>query len=176
MGAVTEGKRGQRGFTLVEMIIALAIGALLMTAITSVVLTTWRGVSVAGNRVEASDEIRNFELVAYADFAGSSLPAASGCGTQATPCTTQPLVLGGLQASNSTAPTVGSYQVTYAWDGGNFLDRTVASTGATRHAASNVSAFSWYVDTNATVVVSLTVTVQQYSESQTFRFYPRVNP
>jgi pantothenate synthetase len=42
--------------------------------------------------------------------------------------------------------------------------------------ATDVSAFAWYVDTNSTVVVSITVTVQSYSESETFRFYPRINP
>jgi hypothetical protein len=67
-----------------------------------------------------------------------------------------------------------SFQVSYTWDGSNFLDRAIASTGVSEHAATNVTAFSWYIDTDATVVVSLTVTVQSYSESQTFRFDPRL--
>jgi len=147
---------GQGGFTLVEVIISAAIGAVLLSALTSVVLTSWRGVTIATSRVEASSQIRNFEYFAYDDFARSATPNGSGC-----PCTTQPLLLSG---------------VTYTWDGTNFVDRAVASTGATEHAATDVSAFSWYVDTNSSVVVSLTITIQTYAESQTFRFYPRVNP
>ncbi|TMC54345.1 MAG: type II secretion system protein [Chloroflexi bacterium] len=148
--------KGQGGFTLVEVIISAAIGALLLSALTSVVLTSWRGAMIATSRVEASSQIRNFEYLAYDDFARSATPSGGAC-----PCTTQPLLLSG---------------VTYTWDGRSFLDRAVANTGATEHAATDVSAFSWYVDTNSTVVVSLTITIQAYSESQTFRFYPRVNP
>lgn len=174
MKAALSRTRGQDGYTLVEVIIAAALGALLLSALTSVVLTSWRGAATASGRVEASGQIRNFEYFAYDDFARSSTPNAGGC-VQSSPCTTQPLVLTGFQVSNST-PVPASLQVTYAWDGSQFLDRTVSSTGATEHAATGVSAFSWYVDTNATVVVSLTVTVQAYSESQTFRFDPRMNP
>jgi hypothetical protein len=83
-------------------------------------------------------------------------------------------VLTGYQFSSST-PVPASYQVQYTWDGSSFLDRAVG-TGAAKHAATDVTAFSWYVDTDASVVVSLTVTIQAYSESQVFRFYPRRNP
>ena len=166
--------KGQNGYTLVELIIAVAIGALLMSALTSVLLTSWRAATIASSRVEASSQIRNFEYFAYDDFARSAAPSDPGC-VPSSPCTTQPLVLSGLQVSNST-PVPASFQVSYAWDGSNFLDRTVATTDATGHAATNVTAFSWFVDTNATVVVSLTVTVQAYSVSQTFRFDPRMNP
>jgi prepilin-type N-terminal cleavage/methylation domain-containing protein len=148
--------QGQGGFTLVELLIASAIGVILLTALTSVVLTSWRGTTIASSRVEASSEIRNFEYFAYDDFAQSATPNGAGC-----PCTTQPVVLNG---------------VNYTWDGTNFLDRTVTSTGVVKHAATNVTAFSWYVDTNSTVVVEITVTVGAYSESQVFRFFPRVNP
>ena len=164
----------QGGFTLVELIIAVAIGALLLAALGSVVLTSWRATTVASSRVEASSEVRNFEYVAYDDFARSSVPGTGGC-TPATPCTTQPLALTGYQVSNSV-PVPASFSVTYSWDGSQFLDRTDASTGATEHVATDVSAFSWYVDSNATVVVSMTVTIQSYSESETFRFFPRLNP
>jgi prepilin-type N-terminal cleavage/methylation domain-containing protein len=165
---------GQDGYTLVELIIAVALGALLMAALTSVVLTSWRAANVASSRVEASGQIRNFEYFAYDDFARSGTPSTGAC-VPATPCTTQPLVLSGLQVSNST-PVPASFQVSYTWDGSNFLDRAIASTGVSEHAATNVTAFSWYVDTDSTVVVSLTITVQSYSESQTFRFDPRMNP
>jgi prepilin-type N-terminal cleavage/methylation domain-containing protein len=159
--------KSQGGFTLVELLIAAAIGTLLMTAITSVVLTSWRATTIASSRVEASGEVRNFEYYAYDDFARSSIPDAGAC-APASPCTTQPLVMNGNQLSSPIS-------VTYAWDGTQFLDRTVG-TGPSEHMATDVSAFSWYVDANSTVVVTMTVTIQSYSESETFRFYPRVNP
>jgi len=144
----------QDGFTLVELIIALAIGLVLMSALTSVVLAAWRGTTIATGRIEASSQIRNFQYFAYDDFATSNVSSLSSC---ASPCTT-PVTLAAAS---------------YKWDGSNFLDRT--SGQATIHVATNVTAFSMDVQPN-TVVVNLTVTVQSYSESQTFRFYPRVNP
>lgn len=165
-------RNAQAGFTLVEMIVSLAIGSLLMVALTSVVLTAWRASSIASSRVEASGQIQNFEFFAFKDFAQSSPPSSVSC-LPASPCS-QPLVLAGLQVSNQN-PVPSPVQVTYSWDGSNLLDRSVAP-GGTRHAATNVTAFSWYVDTDSTVVVSLTVTVQSYSESQTFRFLPRMKP
>jgi prepilin-type N-terminal cleavage/methylation domain-containing protein len=147
---------GQSGYTLVEVVIAVALGALLMSALTSVVLTSWRATETASSRVEASGQIRNFQYLAYNDFARSNLTALGGC-TASARCST-PIRLA---------------TVTYSWDGTNFVDR--ASSQATIHAATNVTKFGWYIDTN-TVVVSLTVMVRSYSESQTFRFYPRLNP
>lgn len=170
--------RSQGGFTLIEVIIASAIGLIVMTALTSVILTTVQGAKVATGRIEASGQIRNFELRAYDDFALSEAPTPSGCGTSSDPCTTAPLSLSGLAASNSDQPEPSAYAVTYQWDGSAFLDRTVGD-GPAEHMATSVTAFAWYVDTSgpkATVVISLTVTVLSYSESQTFRFYPRLNP
>lgn len=151
--------RSQGGYTLVELIIALGLFALLTSAIGSVMLTTWRGTAIAVSQVEASSQIRHFEYFAYDDFATGNVNTLTGC-TLASPCTS-PIALSA---------------VTYRWDGSNFLDRVFNGSLYTAHAATNVTAFSWYVDTNSTVVVSLTVTVSTYSESQTFRFYPRVNP
>src|SRR5260370_18250635 len=82
--------KGQDGYTLVEVIIASALGVLLMSALTSVVLTSWRGAMIATSRVEASGQIRNFEFFPYDDFAPSNVPSGSGS-VQAAPCTTQPL-------------------------------------------------------------------------------------
>ena len=160
---------GQSGFTLVELIIALALGALLMTALTSVILTGTRAVGIASSRVEASAQIRNFEFFAYDDFAQSRLPSGTSCA----PATNCMFVLDGYQFINGVFQEV---QVTYTWDGSNFLDRST-STGYAGHAATNVTAFSWSVDSNSTVV-AMTVTMQPdsappYSESQTFRFYSR---
>ena len=167
--------RSQGGYTLVEVMIALALSSLLMGVLISVILTSTRAVSTATSRVEASGQIRNFMFTAYDDFAQSGIPSGIGCGTPSAPCTTQPLVLSGTAASNSAAPTFTTYQVTYTWDGSDFLDRQFGSNGPT-HAATNVTAYSWYVDTSSTVVVSLTVTVGTYQQSQTFRFLPRFNP
>ena len=170
----------QRGYTLVEVIIALAIGSILMTALTSVVLTSVRASDIATSRVEASSQIRNFDSFAYDDFAASEVPAVGSCGGSATPCTTEPIVLSGTQVSNSIRPVPGDtpVTVTYTWDGSDVLDRQV-DWGPPVHAATGVTAFSWYVDESAafpTVVVRLTVTVRGYSLSQTLLFYPRLNP
>jgi hypothetical protein len=82
--------------------------------------------------------------------------------------------------SNQVAGTVAPYTVTYVWDSHRqVVTRQVA--GGSRATATNVTAFAWYLDPSGarpTVVVSLTVTIAfyntSYSESQTFRFYPRV--
>lgn len=175
----TPNHRGQAGFTLVELIITSAISVVVLSALASVVLTTFRAGTVATGRIEASSQIRTFELRAYDDFARSGVPPTAGCGASSSnPCTTSAIVLSGLQVSNSTQPVPANYSVTYAWDGSAFLDRRVGS-GAPAHMATSVTAFSWYVDQSGgspTVVVSLTVTVLNYSESQTLRFYPRLNP
>lgn len=150
--------RGQDGYTLVELVVTMGLGALLLSALMSVLLTASHGASIATSRVEASSQIRSFQFFAYEDFAGSALPSNSGNCVPSTPCTTAIKLSG----------------VTYSWDGSNFLSRVPTSTGIARPAASNVSSFSWYV-TGCAVVVSVTVTVQGYSQSQTFQFYPRVN-
>jgi type II secretory pathway pseudopilin PulG len=171
--------RSQGGFTLVEVIITSLISMVLMSALTSVVLTTWRANTTATSRVEASSQIRNFQLRAYEDFARSKLPATTGCGAnQANPCTTTPVVVTGLQVTDPGQLSTSPYQVSYAWDGTAFLDRQAASDPPT-HIATNVSSFGWYVDGN-TLVVNLTITIKDlqsnpvYSESQVLRFYPRV--
>jgi prepilin-type N-terminal cleavage/methylation domain-containing protein len=175
--AIGKYARSQSGFTLVELVIASVIGVMLMTALTSVILTATRSVNTATNRIEASAQIRNFEFFAYDDFAQSVVPLPpSGCGTLGNPpCTTQPIALSGPPP------------ISYTWDGSAFLDRQSGATVI--HMATNVTAFAWYVDTSSlhpTVVMSLTVTVPRagdplssslsYSESQTFRFVPQLNP
>ena len=165
--------RSQSGYTLVEVVITCAIGAVLMSALTSVVLTSYRAAAIATSRIEASGQIRNFQFGAYDDFARSGVPSSSCAPPKV--C----IVLTGTQMSNSTTPTPISYVVTYTWDGVAILDRQVQADLVvlpSRHVATSVTAFSWNVDapTN-TVVVNLTVTVLTYSESQSFRFYPRRN-
>ena len=169
--------RSQNGYTLVEVVIACAIGAIVMAGLTSVILTSVRAANTVSSRVEASAQIRSFEFFAYDDFARSRIPFPFGCGTATNPCTTQPIVLNGSQVTNAASPVPSPYQVSYTWDGTAFLDRQVS--GVSRHAAASVTAFSWYIDVSGahpTVVVSMTVTVGSYQESQTLRFLPRVKP
>jgi prepilin-type N-terminal cleavage/methylation domain-containing protein len=169
---------GQAGYTLVEVVITVAIGAVVMGALTSVILTSVRAADTASSRVEASAEIRNFEFFAYDDFAASKVQAGISC-TQQSPCTTQPLVLSGTRVSNTNPPVSGPIDVTYTWDGSSSLDRESSGSGGGIHIATDVSAFAWYIDTSGTfptVVIQLTITVRSYSESQNFLFYPRLNP
>jgi prepilin-type N-terminal cleavage/methylation domain-containing protein len=167
--------QSQGGYTLIEVIISVAIGAILMAGLSSVVLTSVRASNVATSRVEASSQIRSFQSFAYGDFAHSAASGLATC-TPSPPCT-QPIVLTGTQVNSAGQPVGTPYTVTYTWDGSDFLDRQVGSSSL--HAATNVSSFSWYVTSGpglSTVVVNMTVTVHAYSESQSFIFYPRVNP
>jgi prepilin-type N-terminal cleavage/methylation domain-containing protein len=168
--------RNQNGFTLIEVVIASAIGAILMAGLTSVMLTSWRASTIATNRIEASGQIRNFEFFAYDDFARSRVPIPSVCGIAPnSPCTTQPIVLNGWQVTNPAASPALSYVATYTWDGVQFVDRQVS--GSSLHAATGVTAFSWRVDASTqhpTVVINMTITVGSYQESQTLRFLPQV--
>ncbi len=167
--------KSQGGYTLVELMVASAISVFVLTGLTSVVLTSFRAGGIATSRIEASSQIRSFQFDAYDDFALSGLPAISGCAPGGLPpCT---ITLSGLQASNATAPVAVPYQVSYTWNGVN-VDRQVGSNPA-NHIATNVTAFSASFDGTApyqTVVVTMTVTVQAFSQTQTLRFYPRVNP
>ncbi len=171
--------RGQGGYTLVELLVASAISVVVLTGLTSVVLTSWRAAVTATDRVAASAQVRSFEFYAYDDFALSRLPVPAGCAaTAASPCTTQPIVLQGTQASNSNSPALSSYRVTYTWDGSSTLDRQ-AGSAPPEHAATGVTAFAWYISGTAphqTVVVTMSVTVDSYVETQSLQFYPRVNP
>jgi prepilin-type N-terminal cleavage/methylation domain-containing protein len=167
--------RSQAGYTLVELMIASMIGVIVIAGLTSVVWTSMSAASVAQSRVEASSQVRSFQSQAYEDFALSGVPSLSSCAPASPPpCT---IVLSGLQASNLVAPTPGAVQITYSWNG-TTVDRTVGSNPP-REVASSVTAFSASMAgtaPNQTVVVTMTVTVQNYTETQTMQFYPRVNP
>jgi prepilin-type N-terminal cleavage/methylation domain-containing protein len=172
MKTAPRSRQGQAGYTLVELIIAMAIGLFVATALTSVMLTSVRASNVAIGRIEASSQIRTFEMRAYDDFASSQLPGPASC--DATNQCSTPIVLDGFAVTNATPPVASPITVTYAWDGTANLDRQVGSN--TTHMATDVTAFSWYVDpASRTVVVQMTVTVLSYSESQTFVFHPRLN-
>ena len=167
--------KSQSGYTLIELLIASAIGLIVMTGLASVVLTTWQAGNIATSRVEASSQIRSFQFDAYDDFALSGVPTLTNCAPASPPpCT---IALSGVQASNSATPIPSAYGVTYTWDGTN-VDRQIGSNAAV-HAATGVTAFAATIAGTApheTVVVTMTVKVQSYAETQTLQFYPRVNP
>ena len=173
-------RRRQAGYTLVELIIAMAIGAMVLGALTSIVVTTALSTNLATSRVDASNQVRNFQLTAYDDLALSNLPTPSGCGTQSNPCTSQPMVLQGHRVPNLASPMPpASYTVTYTWDA---IQQTVIRqvAGVNRTVADGVTAYSWYIDgtgTSQAVVVNITVTINSYnatySDAKTFRFWPR---
>jgi prepilin-type N-terminal cleavage/methylation domain-containing protein len=178
--AQTARRQGQAGFTLIELIIATAIGLLVLSALTSVVLTTSVAANTATARIQASEQVRNFQFTAYDDFALARAPVPTGCGTSSSPCTTQVMDLFGSQPPSQNGGLAPGYAVRYTW---NSTNQTVTreAGGSSRVAASNVTAFSWYIDSSGawpTVVVSLTVRIATYnsvySESQTFLFYPRI--
>ncbi len=60
-------RNSQAGFTLIELVIATAIGLVVMSALTSVVLTTVIADNTAIAHVEASSQVRNFQFNAYDD-------------------------------------------------------------------------------------------------------------
>jgi prepilin-type N-terminal cleavage/methylation domain-containing protein len=173
-------RKSQAGFTLVEVIIATALGLIVLGALTSIVVTTVLASNTATGRIQASSQIRNFQLTAYDDFVLARIPVPAGCGTSGSPCTTQDLVLQGSRVANQVGSVGAPALVRYVWDSSR-QEVTRYSGTSSRVAATNVSAYAWYIDRSGaqpTVVVSLTVTVAAfnttYSESQTFLFYPRV--
>jgi prepilin-type N-terminal cleavage/methylation domain-containing protein len=179
--------RGQAGFTLIEVIIATALGLLVMSALTSVVLTTTMAASTITGRVETSAQIRGFQFAAGDDFALARPPAPSGCGTPSSPCTTAIVLLGSLMRNQANDLTPADpFTVRYVWDPTRQVVTRFTEQGTdpptSRIVARNVTAYSWYVDPSGahrTVVIALTVTVRgsfgtTYNESETLRFYPRV--
>ncbi len=174
-------RRRQSGFTLIELLIATTLGLLVLGALTSLVVTMMVADNTAAGRVEASSQVRDFQLAAYEDFVLARAPTSPGCGTAANQCTTQTLLLMGDQAPTSGQPVPDT--IRYEWyPSTQTVTRQAdnANGTSTRIVSSDVTAYSWYVDRTAapTVVVSLTVTIPSYnatySESQTFRFYPRI--
>ena len=179
--AIAASRRRQAGFTLIELIIASAIGLMVMGALTSVVLTSMVAANTATAHIEAGAQIRNFQFTAYDDFALARPPDTSAGCTQANPCTTRDLVLQGTSPPSQPGGAAPVSVVRYVFDSGQKQVTRYAETSS-RVAASGVTAYSWYVDqpggAKPSVVVNMTVTVafynSSYSESQTLRFYPRV--
>ena len=179
-------KNTQAGFTLIELIIATAIGLVVMTGLMSVMFTAYRADRQATSRVEAAGQIRSFQQSAFRDFALSSLPPAPPtCGTQASPCTQDPIQLSGCSITSNDGGVTHvwqSHSVTYSWNNATQMVTRDVGSGVTFPAASNVSAFSWYLDgasPNQSVVVTIAVTVNwaqnsPYTQSQVLRFFPHV--
>lgn len=178
--SVAARHRSQAGYTLIELMIASAIGLLVMGALTSIVMTMTLGDNTATGRIEASAQIRNFQLTAYDDFALSRPPSPTGCGTSSSPCTTQDMILMGSRIPNDPIGLPAPFTARYTWDSTQQAVMRFVDTGS-RVAASNVTAYSWYIDNSGghpVVVINMTVTVNfyntSYSESQSLLFYPRV--
>jgi prepilin-type N-terminal cleavage/methylation domain-containing protein len=175
----------QGGFTLVELIVATAIGLVVMAGLTSLMFTAYRADRQATSRVEAAGEIRSFQQSAIRDFALSALPGVPAtCGTQIQPCTQDPIQLNGCSISSTDGTTFvwQSRTVTYSWSSATEVVSRGVGSEPTIPTATNVSAFSWYVDgtpPDQSVVVTIAVTVDwavntPYTQSQILRFYPRV--
>jgi len=179
-------KNAQAGFTLIELIIATAIGLVVLTGLFSVMFTAYRADRQATTRVEVAGQIRTFEQSAFRDFELSALPPAPPtCGTKATPCTQAPIQLSGCSITSTDGGATHvwqSHKVTYTWNSTTQVVTRDVGAGVTLPAASDVSAFSWYVDgttPNQTVVVTIGVTLNwaqssPYTQSQVLRFHPQV--
>ncbi len=165
-------RRAQAGFTLIELIVATTIGLVVMTALGSVLFTTYQANTIATSRVQASSILGLFQATAHDDFALSSVPPLPGdCGSSAQPCTQQPIQLAGCRGPAQ------SYRATYTWNSGTKVVARTLNGVSVNAAATGVSDFSWYVDSSApnkTVVITLTVNVGTYLQTQTLRFYPQV--
>ena len=135
-------RKRQAGFTLIEVIIATALGLLVLSALTSVVLTTMMADNTASGRIEASSQVRNYQFAAYDDFVLARPPVPPGCGTATTKCTTQDLVLTGTLAPNPPDATPVPYTVRYAWDPSLGVVTRYAGT-TSRVVANNVTAVSY---------------------------------
>jgi hypothetical protein len=84
------------------------------------------------------------------------------------------------QPSPGQTPTLTS--ITYSWDPTQHLVTRQIDGGGARTIASNVTSYSWYIDSGGahpSVVIALTVTEVNYNatftEVQTFRFNPQVS-
>ena len=181
---LSNSRNAQAGFTLIELIIATAIGLVVMTGLTSLMFTAYRADRQATSRVEAAGQIRTFQQSAFRDFSLSSLPQPPPtCGTPASPCTQAPISLSGCSITSTDGGVTHVWQsrkVTYTWSSTTQIVTRDVGSGVTFSAASNVSAFSWYVDSsNQSVVVTIAVTVNwaqgsPYTQSQVLRFYPHM--
>lgn len=179
-------RRSQAGFTLVEMMIASAMGAIVMGALSSVVWLATSSNASVDPRLQASGQVRNLQTALNADLT-SARPAPladSGC-TQSVPCTTFPIQVRGpiVPARTGLAqPDPVAHYVTYCYiPAGSVVERFAGTltacpgaAGSGQAVARRLSSFSWYY-TGTSVVVSVSATVGSYSTGQVLLFNPGDN-
>ncbi|MFN2463428.1 MAG: type II secretion system protein J [Candidatus Dormibacteria bacterium] len=160
----------QGGFTLVEMIIATAVSSILLAGISVLVFTNFSASTIAAQRLQASGQLQNFQVAFYRDAALDNTATNRSPIIAAAPCD---VVLAGRRR-DAGGTTNTSYSVEYKLSGSD-IRRTVAATTST--VARNVKLFTCALQSDGTfqVVISAQDTTGSYTQSQTFRFYPRGN-
>jgi type II secretory pathway pseudopilin PulG len=189
---MTARRRAQGGYTLVELIIASGLAAVVLAALTSVIFVVNQANRTWSPRLQATGEMRRFEHSFYDDAASGSTPTTSAT---VNPCLvpgsapTPPIVVRGLTYSGNTAQP---YSAVYCFDP---IRKTVKRfVGATSTLiARNVTVFSWSLHpgdndtipctdpsvTPCVIVIDITTTDYNsppfYTTTQRLRFYPRRN-
>jgi type II secretory pathway pseudopilin PulG len=181
-----KGLHGQRGYTLVELIISSGLAAFVLTALTSVIFVTTQANRTWSPRLQATGEIRHFQEMFYDDVAASDSPSTA---LTTNPCLaalpspapppTPPIALNGLTFTG-TPPAAQTFQATYCYNPtSQTVQRYVA--GNPTVVARNVVNFKWRLDAadgNA-LVLDITTTDNSvpsiYSTTQELRYYPRRN-
>ena len=165
--------RGERGTSLVELLAALTIGAIVIVGTTSIVFSTNQIQARAGDRSKLAGEIAIVTLVFDRDAAMATATATAKSQTTSTPCTTV-MNLGWLEGGAAVR-----YQlVTSATNGPNWLQRT-SGTGR-RTLVRHVSTCTWLAVADAggrmTLTLSLSLTGPSTGSqlSHTLRGAPRL--
>jgi type II secretory pathway pseudopilin PulG len=176
-------KSAQRGYTLVELIIASGLAAFVLTALTSVIFVSTQANKTWSPRLQATGELRHFQQSFYEDMALGSVPSIS---VSTNPClvpvpaATPPITIDG-QLYKGSPPVAQSYQAVYCYSP---TSRTVQRYigGVPTVVARNVTKFAWRIDLadgSPVVVIDITTTdnsvPSQYSTTQQLRYYPRRN-
>jgi prepilin-type N-terminal cleavage/methylation domain-containing protein len=162
--------RSQAGYTLVEMILALGIGTMLIAGTALLLWTMFTANHTSDVRLQASAQIRNFQLAFHDDVVLNNRPVSiTGNCTPPGPCT---ISLSGSRF-NQGASGPGAFSVTYSYSSGT-VTRQVSGAGATE-VAKNVARFCPGVSAGNVVTVNLTAqdSLGAYSETQTLKFDPR---
>jgi prepilin-type N-terminal cleavage/methylation domain-containing protein len=169
-------RRGEAGFTLVEVLIASTISVLVMSGATMLLYTFYISNFIANSRLQTSGQIRNFQLAFNDDavLASSSICPATPCDNLTT------LKLEGCRFSRGDpSPSNPSrFTAVYKWwppttSSPGTVSRTVG--GSTIQVARNVPGFTADVAGDNSVTVTLTVqdSSKRYSQTQTLYFHPR---
>jgi hypothetical protein len=158
---------------MVEFILAAGISALLAAAMVQVLFTVYGANHTSDSRLQASAQIRNFQLAFHDDLVlAASLTAC------ANPCTTL-TISGNRLNQNATSPCAFSVTYTFTAPSGTNpyvpgkVTRTVS--GRSIDVARNVPSLTFYVATDNTVTGNITVqdSSRSYSETQSLLFHPR---